>query len=93
MPTDHEQPRRDARNCPRCGALGILPLAQPHEPDRGIVDPTMLCPVCEVEFTATGMTYHPIAVPRDIEGMSHEELRKWARTFVDAALDKPPAQE
>jgi len=83
---DREQPRRDARNCPTCGAMGILPLAQPHELGGGIVNPVMLCPVCEVEFTATGMTYHAMAVPRDISGMSREERLAWARRMVDAAL-------
>jgi hypothetical protein len=91
MPTDHELPTRDARHCPRCAALGILPLAQPHEQDGGIVNPVMLCPVCEVEFTATGMTYRGFAVPRDISGMSREERRAWARRMVDAALGELPS--
>jgi hypothetical protein len=40
----NDLPRRDARHCPRCGAMGILPLAQPT-------------PVCEEECRATGMRW------------------------------------
>src|SRR5580704_3576295 len=49
--------RRDARHCPQCGAMGILPLAQPVG-DRGeIQDPVMICSVCKDEFRATGMKW------------------------------------
>lgn len=52
--------RRDARDCPHCGARGILPLHQ--EPDDDAVDgkienPVMICPNCQQEFRATGMTW------------------------------------
>ena len=52
--------RRDARDCPRCGVMGILPLHQ--EPGDGAVtgtieNPVMICPVCETEYRATGVTW------------------------------------
>jgi hypothetical protein len=52
----NDLPRRDARHCPRCGAMGILPLAQPT-PDGQIQDPVMICPICEEECRATGMRW------------------------------------
>jgi len=47
----------DARRCPTCGARGILPLNQPRDERGRIVDPIMLCPSCEVEFRAVGVTW------------------------------------
>ncbi len=52
-----ERDHIDARHCPRCGASGILPLAQPREPDGTIKNPLMICPVCDDAFRATGMTW------------------------------------
>lgn len=50
----------DARDCPQCGARGVLPLHQ----DPGeralpgtIENPVMICPICQQEFTATAMTW------------------------------------
>jgi RNA polymerase subunit RPABC4/transcription elongation factor Spt4 len=56
MMTDSNS-RRDARHCPVCGARGILPFDQPAAPDGSIENPTMICPVCEVEFLAVGMRW------------------------------------
>lgn len=36
--------RPDGRHCPKCDAMGILPLELPHDYDGHIVDPVMLCP-------------------------------------------------
>jgi hypothetical protein len=52
-----ESARPSTRHCPTCGALGILPLDQPRGEHGEIVDPIMLCPVCEVEYRATGVTW------------------------------------
>jgi hypothetical protein len=47
--SDSDHAHRDARDCPQCGARGILPLDQ--EPCEGaapgtIKNPVMPCPVC-----------------------------------------------
>jgi len=54
--TTGEPSHPNARHCPTCGTLGILPLDQAHDERGRIIDPMMLCPRCEVEFRATGMT-------------------------------------
>jgi hypothetical protein len=71
---------------PTCGALGIVPLGQPREPNGAIQDPVMLCPVCEVEFRATGMRYLVARPPGRFGPLSDEEAEAWARAFVDALL-------
>jgi hypothetical protein len=72
--TNTEPERQDSRSCPGCGAMGILSLDQPREEGGRIVEPVMLCPVCDDEFTATGMTWMG-AVPVDaIDEMSDEEF-------------------
>jgi hypothetical protein len=81
--TDH--PRRDSRHCPTCGAMAILPVDQPREANGAIQDPVMLCPMCEVEFTATGMRF-VAARPPELGTLSEDEVRTWARAFVDAVL-------
>ena len=48
--------RIDARICPTCWMRGILPVAQPSTPDGRIEGPVMVCPRCDVEFHATGLT-------------------------------------
>ena len=53
----NEPAGRDARHCPRCGTMGILPLDQPHGGHGEIADPVMLCPVCEKEFRAIGVRW------------------------------------
>lgn len=83
-PTD--EPRRDARHCPTCGALGILPLDQAREANDAIQVPVMLCSVCEVEFRATGMRYLVARPPEGFGSLSEDEVDAWARAFVDAVL-------
>jgi len=74
----------EARHCPTCGTLGILPLNQPHDERGRIVDPLMVCPVCRVEFRATGVTWLGASRP-PVEG-SEEELEAWAQAFVEVLL-------
>ena len=73
-----------ARHCPHCGALGILPLDQPHDERGWIVDPVMLCPICEVEFRATGVTW--LGASRPPVNDTEDKLNAWAEAFVDALL-------
>jgi hypothetical protein len=82
------EPRRDARHCPTCRTLGILPLDQPREANGAIQDPLMLCPECEVKFTATGMRYLVARPPEEAGSLSEEGVDAWARSFVDAVLGK-----
>jgi hypothetical protein len=82
------EPRRDARHCPTCGALGILPLDQPRDPTGAIQDPVMLCPVCQMEFRATGMQYLVVRPSEGFGTLSEGEVGAWARAFVDAVLGK-----
>ena len=67
--------RRDARHCPRCGAMGILPLDQPTGDHGQIEDPLMICPVCEDEFRATGMEW---VGAFNVADMADEEIHKMA---------------
>ena len=72
---------RDARQCPQCGAMGILPLDQ--EPGEGaasgtIENPVMICPVCDVEYRATGMTWLGAI---DLRGMTDAELHELAEAL------------
>ena len=53
MMSEYPRAHRDARDCPQCGARGILPLHQ--EPGEGaepgtIENPVMICPICDEEF-------------------------------------------
>jgi len=74
----------DPRHCPRCGALGILPLDQPRGPSGEIRDPTMVCPVCDQEFTATDWTWLGATRP-PVDG-TEEELEAWVDAFVDRII-------
>lgn len=67
----------EARNCPRCGTRGILPLDQPSDGRGQIADPVMLCPSCQVEFQAEGTTCLGFVRPPD--GAIEEELWEWAK--------------
>lgn len=83
-----DERQADARHCPRCGALGILPLGQRRQSDGSIVDPVMLCPMCEVEFPATGMRYRTFVAPKgestdqDRQDFANEVLT-WLRSQAD----------
>ena len=82
--TDERPEHRDARCCPDCGARGILPLEQPHTPDGGIQDPVMICPVCETEFRAAGVTWLGAFRPPDATLPAEEqdaEVREIVRTM------------
>ncbi len=71
----------NARQCPTCGALGIVRLPAEFG-DRGrLVDPTMVCPLCEREFTAAGMTYQSFGRPPIDEG--DEALEAWCEAAID----------
>jgi hypothetical protein len=71
---DGDTKQDDPRRCAQCGAVGILSLTQPRDEGGRIVEPAMLCPVCDEEFTATGMTWMG-AVPVDaIDELSDEEF-------------------
>jgi len=69
-----------ARHCPTCGTLGILPLDQPRDERGRIVDPVMLCPVCDREFRATGLTWlGAVEVPADWDELPEDEKMEVAR--------------
>jgi len=71
---------RDARHCPQCGAMGILPLDKPAR-DRGeFQDPIMICPICEEEFRATGMTWLGVFAVAD---MTDDEVHEVAIALVE----------
>jgi len=72
--------RRDARHCPRCGAMGILPLDQPAEVNGEIEDPVMICPLCEEEFRATGMRWLGAF---DVADVTDEEIHDLAVGLVE----------
>jgi hypothetical protein len=86
--TTPDQPRRDPRHCPRCGARGILPLDQPKEPSGAIQDPVMLCPVCGDEFRATGIRRLGAAKPPDLATATDEDIERWAEEFAAAILGR-----
>lgn len=79
--------RRDTRHCPSCGACGILPLDQPHDDRDVIVNPVMICPVCDVEFRADGMKWlgsarvDPSALNEDVVG----QIVDWLSEALDSA--------
>jgi hypothetical protein len=86
--TTNGPPRRDKRRCPKCAAIGILPLDQPHGENGEIEDPVMLCPVCETEFTATGMTWlGAFSCPDD---WSDEGVDTWSRAVPKPDCSLPP---
>jgi hypothetical protein len=72
--------RRDARHCPRCGAMGILPLDQPAGDHGQIEDPAMICPVCNDEFRATGMRWLGTF---DVAELTDNEVHEMAVALVD----------
>ena len=72
--------RRDQRYCPRCGAIGILRLDQDADVLGEIQGPVMICPVCEEEFTATGMKWLGTF---DIAEMSDEQLDELADALFE----------
>jgi len=76
----HEPERRDALHCPRCGAKGILPLDQPPNEHGGIVDSVMICPKCNHEFRATGVTWLGAF---DVADMTDEGIEELATALVD----------
>jgi hypothetical protein len=82
--TDPE--RRDARHCPQCGAMGILPLGQPAGDHGEIQDPVMICPICDDEFRATGMRWLGAFSPPNLADITDDELDAWADQFVEAVL-------
>jgi phage terminase large subunit GpA-like protein len=82
--------RRDARHCPRCGAMGILPLEQLSGDHGEIQDPVMICPGCNEEFRATGMRWLGVF---NVAEMTDEEIDAWAAHFVDAVLGDAVEQE
>jgi hypothetical protein len=75
----------DARYCPVCGATGILPLDQPNE-DGTTADPVMLCPVCEKEFRADGMTWlGAVGVPGHVDpavGLTDEQIHQMTEAMA-----------
>ena len=90
----NDSARRDARHCPRCGAMGILPLGQPAGGHGQIEDPVMICPVCEEEFSATGMRWLGAFNVSDVsdeqlDKLSEQIVGTWFPEDSDAALDVP----
>jgi len=77
---------RSPRHCPHCGALGILPLDQPHDPDGGITDPIMLCPVCNEEFRAVGAKW--LGAFRPPDNATDEERDRWAQDVADLMAER-----
>ncbi len=75
--------QRDARHCPRCGARGILPLDQTHGDHGEIVDPFMICPVCEEEFRAKGVTWLGAFSPPNVADMTDDETVEAAKAIGD----------
>lgn len=74
----------DARDCPKCGARGILPLAQTRGLGGTIEEPVMLCPECGQEFGTVGMTWLGIGRP-PVDG-DEAKLEAWADQVLDAWL-------
>jgi hypothetical protein len=76
----------DARHCPDCGTLGILPLSQPHDPNGSIRSPRMLCSTCEREFEATGITWVGAigpSTPVRPGGLPDEQIHEMAVAMVE----------
>jgi hypothetical protein len=76
--SDMASQRRDARDCPQCRARGILPLDQATGEDAipgTNENPVMMCPMCQQEFRATGMTW---LGAWDVVDMTDEELHEFA---------------
>ena len=80
-------PCGDARDCPQCGARGILPLEQDRGEDAApgtIENPVMICPVCLQEFRSTGRTWLGVW---DIADMTDENRER----MVDAVIERMEA--
>ena len=80
--------RPSARHCPRCGAMGILPLDQPRGPTGAIKDPVMICPICEDEFRATGATWLGAFRPPDLAKSTENGTRQWAKDVAKAITNR-----
>lgn len=78
--TTNDPTSPDPRRCPRCGAMGILPLDQPHSEHGEIVGPVMLCPICEEEFRADGTTWLGAV---ELADMADQEIEEAARAIDD----------
>jgi tRNA G26 N,N-dimethylase Trm1 len=85
--------RPSARHCPRCGAMGILPLDQPRGPTGAIKDLVMICPMCEDEFRATGATWLGAFRPPDLAKSIEDGTRQWAKDVAKVITNRarPPA--
>jgi hypothetical protein len=55
-PTD--EPRRDARHCPTCGAMGILPLDQRRDANGAHPGPTHAVPRVPGGVQGDGDVFH-----------------------------------
>ena len=86
---------QDARCCPKCGCRGILPLDQPHDERGRIKDPVMICPVCEDEFRATGVTWLGAFKPPDQAAATDEKSLRWAEDVatVISSRSQDPDEE
>lgn len=76
----------DARNCPTCGARGIL-LYQPSDERDRIANPAMLCPNCQTEFRATGVTWLGAFRPSTQvgpDGLTDQQITEMAEAMADA---------
>ncbi|HXX90481.1 MAG TPA: hypothetical protein VEI83_09695 [Acidimicrobiales bacterium] len=76
--------RLSPRHCPRCGALGILPLDQPHDRYGQIPNPRMICPYGHEDFVAHGMTWGGAFRP-DLS-LPDEELEAQITEWVERML-------
>jgi hypothetical protein len=80
--------RPSARHCPRCGAMGILPLDQPRGPTGAIKDPVMICPICADEFRATGAAWLGAFRPPDLAKSTENGTRQWAKDVATAIANR-----
>jgi ribosomal protein S27AE len=74
---------RDARRCPLCGGMGILALHQDPGEDavRGTIEnPVLICPICDTEFRATGMTWMGAV---DVRDMTDDEIEEYAKAVLE----------
>jgi len=72
----------DARDCPQCGARGVLPIHQ--DPGEGAIsgtidNPVMTCPVCQKEFRATGMTW---LGPVSVADLTDDQIDDFVKALV-----------
>ena len=85
--SEYAHRRRDARDCPQCGARGILPLHQDRQDDAlpgTIENPVMICPVCDEKFRATGMTWMGAV---DVGDMTDAEFHEFAEVLSAQLLE------